>query len=111
MILAPYKEAGNRYQRAVNRLFSRQSRRWVPVRSVDTAQGQEADVVFGRIDSLSRESRAGPWTPRKGRKPMSSQDASMSCLDSRQRVPVRAVDAAQGREADIAVGRRVEERT
>ena len=45
MILAHYKEAVNRYQGAINRLFSKQSKRRVQVRTVDTAQGQEADVV------------------------------------------------------------------
>ena len=46
MILTPYKESIYRYQGAVNRLFSKQLRRRVQVRTVDTAQGQEADVVF-----------------------------------------------------------------
>lgn len=46
MILSPYKEAVNRYQGAVNRLPTRDKKRRVQVRTADTAQGQEADVVF-----------------------------------------------------------------
>ena len=46
MILSPYKESVIHYQRAVNKLLPKQSRRRVQVRTIDTAQGQEADVVF-----------------------------------------------------------------
>jgi superfamily I DNA/RNA helicase len=48
MILSPYRESIHHYQGAVNKLGTRDRdmRRRVQVRTVDTAQGQEADVVF-----------------------------------------------------------------
>ncbi len=46
MILSVYREAVHRYQGAVNRLLSKRHKRRCQVRTVDTAQGQEADVVF-----------------------------------------------------------------
>ncbi len=46
MILSPYKAATKRYQGCVNRLSTQEMKRRVQVRTVDTAQGQEADVVF-----------------------------------------------------------------
>ncbi|KAK4453329.1 P-loop containing nucleoside triphosphate hydrolase protein [Podospora aff. communis PSN243] len=44
LIISPYKEAINHYRVAVNKLP--QGRDRVSVQTVDTAQGQEADVVF-----------------------------------------------------------------
>ncbi|KAK3900542.1 hypothetical protein C8A05DRAFT_35825, partial [Staphylotrichum tortipilum] len=46
MILSPYKAAAKHYQGCLNKLPTREMKRRVPVRTVDTAQGQEADVVF-----------------------------------------------------------------
>jgi regulator of nonsense transcripts 1 len=46
MIISPYREAVFHYQGAVNKSVSKQLKRRVQVRTVDTAQGQEADVVF-----------------------------------------------------------------
>jgi len=46
MILSPYKSATQHYQGQVNRFPTQEMKRRVQVRTVDTAQGQEADVVF-----------------------------------------------------------------
>jgi regulator of nonsense transcripts 1 len=46
MILSPYKAAVQHYEGSIKRLPTRQMKRRVQVRTVDTAQGQEADVVF-----------------------------------------------------------------
>jgi regulator of nonsense transcripts 1 len=46
MILSPYRAAVHKYEGAVKRFLTRDLKRRVQVRTVDTAQGQEADVVF-----------------------------------------------------------------
>jgi len=68
MILSPYKEAVHRYRAAVNKLplagnnaAARRSR--IRVLTVDTAQGQESDVVF--LDMVKARSTAHVENPKR----------------------------------------------
>ncbi|KAK1750211.1 P-loop containing nucleoside triphosphate hydrolase protein [Echria macrotheca] len=46
MVISPYREAVFRYRQAIKEVIARAQRRRIRVMTTDTAQGQEADVVF-----------------------------------------------------------------
>lgn len=63
LVLSPYKAAIDRYRAAVNKLFLHEARTRVRVLTVDTAQGQEADVVF--IDLVKNRATAHVENPKR----------------------------------------------
>ncbi|KAK4192457.1 P-loop containing nucleoside triphosphate hydrolase protein [Podospora australis] len=63
IILSPYKAAVNKYLGAVNQLKGKKLKQRVLVRTVDTAQGQEADVVF--LDMVNKYATTHTENPKR----------------------------------------------
>jgi regulator of nonsense transcripts 1 len=63
MILSPYNKAVNRYQGATDRLPLTGHETESKVRTIDTAQGQEADVVF--LDMVRSRANSHNGNPKR----------------------------------------------